>query len=332
MEQQKSKGGCCLAFLVTILAVFMALVWLADYGIDSVLDQINRVDQAPTLSEEEIQQIEGGAEDPGAEKDDWTVPPGSAPPIKQEDQIINILLIGQDRRGGTARQRSDTMILCTIDPEAKTVVMTSFLRDLYVDIPNWDGHSYQDNRLNVCYALGGMGLLDAALRKNFGVEVDHNVEVDFSGFEDIVSQFGGVPVNLTKAEAEYLGGGLREGLNRLDAQQALAFVRIRKLDSDFGRTERQRRLLNGMLGAMQKMSYNHQVKLINSILPMITTDMTNDEIKGYMRQLLPILWELEVTTQYIPASGTYRNASIRGMSVLVPDLEANRAILEETLN
>ena len=331
MEQRKTKGGCCLAFLVTILAAFMLIILLVDYGVDAVLGQIKRPGQEATLSEEEIQAIEQETDDPHVDVEDWTVPPGSAPLIEQGEQVINILLIGQDRRGGTARQRSDTMILCTIDPEAKTLVMTSFLRDLYVDIPDWNGRSYQDNRLNVCYALGGMGLLDAALRKNFGVEVDHNVEVDFSGFEEIVSQFGGVPVTLTKAEAEYLGGGLKEGVNHLDANQALEFVRIRKLDSDFGRTERQRRLLNGMLSAMQKMSYNHQVKLINSILPMITTDMTNEEITGYMLQFLPILWELEVTTQHIPASGTYRNASIRGMSVLVPDLDANIAILQDTL-
>ena len=346
-QQQKKKGGCCLAFLVTALAVVMLVIALADYGVNAFLDQIQRVDEEATLSEEEIQAIVGEtdpaedqpetgpsvqpATEPAGGEVPGTEPSETVPPISQGEEVVNILLIGQDRRPGEGRQRSDTMILCTIDPRDKTMVMTSFLRDLYVDIPDWNGRSYQDNRLNICYALGGMGMLDTALRNNFGVTVDYNVEVDFSGFEDIVGLFGGVDIKLTKAEANYLGGGLKEGVNHLSPDQALAFVRIRKLDSDFGRTERQRRLLQGMLSAARGLSYDRLVKLVNGILPMITTDMTNEEITRYTLQLLPILSELEVTTQHIPAAGTYRDARIRGMAVLVPDLAANVAILKETL-
>ena len=138
---QKTRGGCCLIFLVTILALFVMVVLLVDYGVGAILGQINRVDQEPTLSDEEIQQIEQETDAPDVEVEDLFVPPGSAPLIDQDEGVINILLIGQDRRGGESRQRSDTMVLCTIDPDAKTLVMTSFLRDLFVDIPDWEGHS-----------------------------------------------------------------------------------------------------------------------------------------------------------------------------------------------
>ena len=86
-----------------------------------------------------------------------------------------------------------------------------------------------------------------------------------------------------------------------------------------------------MLNSVKDLSYDQLVNLVNNILPMITTDMTNADITGYMMEILPVLAELEVTSQRIPADGTYRSAYVRGMAVLVPDLEANAAILRETL-
>lgn len=93
--------------------------------------------------------------------------PTTAPVVKPEDidwgeiepflddKLINILLVGQDRYVGTARQRSDTMLLCSINPKTKKVSMISFLRDLYVQIPG----GYSDNRLNAAYAFGGFPLM-----------------------------------------------------------------------------------------------------------------------------------------------------------------------------
>ena len=71
--------------------------------------------------------------------------------------------------------------------------------------------------------------------------------------------------------------------------------------------------------------------LVNDVLPMITTDMSNTEILGYATALLPLLSGAEITSQRIPADGAYSYASVDGMSVLKPDLEANRQILRETL-
>ena len=337
MEMSKNrKLGCCGILLLLLLLVASLIMGLAAYGYHNVLGKINRVDGTEeTLSQAEIDAIENETDPPeelaGELEEHDGVLDEDADLIEKGDHIINILLIGQDRRPGESRARSDSMVLCTIDTQKKTLVMTSFLRDLYVDIPDWKGRSYQDNRLNACYAFGGMGMLDLALEKNFGVQVDHNLEVDFSGFEEIIRIFGGVTINLTKAEANYLGGGLKEGTNFLNPEQALAYSRIRYLDSDFGRTNRQRNVLTALFNSIKTMNSDQLSKLINKILPMITTDMTNADITGYMVKLIPILPELEITTQHIPASGTYKSCYVRGMAVLVPDLEANRAILRETL-
>lgn len=343
-EQQKKKGGCCIIVLVVLLALIVLALAAAVYGYNAILNQIPRVEEEETLSEEEILAIENET-DPIEELEDLeeletlppeeeevTTPQEEVEVIEDNENIINILLIGQDRRPGEGRQRSDSMILCTINTEKKTLMMTSFLRDLYVDIPDWNGRTYLDNRLNSCYAYGGMGMLDAALKQNFGVQVDHNIEVDFSGFEDIIEVFGGVDIKLTQAEAKYLGGGLEAGMNHLTPQQALNYSRIRKLDSDFGRANRQRKVLTAMLNSVRSLSYDQLSSLVNKVLPMITTDMSNSDITGYMIEILPILSELQISTQHIPADGTYKNARIRGMAVLVPDMSANIAILRDTLN
>ena len=339
MEGFKKKMGCCGVILMLLLFGMAALVGMAAYGSDGVLSKIDRVEGTEaTLGREDADQVENATDDPKEMPDDLQAvegdldietPKGSA--IPNPGNIINILLIGQDRRSGEVRTRSDSMILCTINTSQKTLVMTSFLRDLYVNIPKWEGETYRDNRLNVCYALGGMGMLDAALKNNFGVQVDHNLEVDFEGFKDVIEVFGGVTINLTKAEAEYLGGGLKEGPNHLNPSQTLAYARIRKIDSDFGRASRQRKVLMTLLADMSRLSNDQLTELFNRLLPLMTTDMTDGEIADCLAQILPILPELEVTSQTIPAQGTYKNVSVRGMAVLVPDLEANREILRQTL-
>ena len=110
--------------------------------------------------------------------------------------IVNILLIGQDRREGEETARSDSMILCTSPRKTGDVTMTSFLRDLYVPIP---GH--RSNRINAAYSEGGTALLDDTLRENFGLHIDGNIEVDFSQFAQIIDLLGGVELELRKDEA-----------------------------------------------------------------------------------------------------------------------------------
>ena len=337
MEEQRKKGGCCGMILVALLILSLAFVGLAAYGSEQVLGQIGRTEGTEaTLSQEQIDGLENETDDLPegyAALDEYEIQnDGHAELIGTGDHIVNILFIGQDRRAGEGRTRSDSMILCTINTRKNTLVMTSFLRDLYVDIPDWNGRSYQDNRLNVCYAFGGMGMLDLALKNNFGVVVDHNIEVDFGQFEDIIELFGGVEIELTKAEAEYLGGGLKEGRNLLTPKQALRYSRIRKIDSDFGRTDRQRKVLVALLEELGDMETDRMTVAVNKMLPLLTTDMSNADITNYMVNILPILPKIKISSQCIPASVTYQNGSIRGMAVLVPDLEANREILKNTLN
>lgn len=340
--KKRSTKKTILIMCAVVLGVVLAGLAAGTYYINSFLNQINRVEVIPeeTLSHEEVEIIlavtDPVDEEPNEDyqemaPEEVTMPEEPAEVIVKEEHVYNILLIGQDRRPGEGRQRSDAMILCTIDMDKKTLVMTSFLRDTYVKLPDYNGKKYGSNRLNVPYALGGMEMLDECMLMNFGIEIDHNIEVDFSGFEKIVNSVGGVNIELTGAEANHLGGGLKKGLNRLNGEQALAYSRIRALDNDFGRTNRQRKVLLAILDRVRNLNLSEILSLTETIFPMITTDMTNGDIINYVMDIFPILLDLEITTQSAPQDGEFKGAKINGMSVLVPDLEAINARLRETI-
>jgi LCP family protein required for cell wall assembly len=282
--------------LCIILGVILALLLGLTIAVNAILNQIPRYDPVEeTISEEEIQQIIEETDPPevlaGLEEIpvEEVIMPEPAEVIEKPDYIYNILLIGQDARPGEGRQRSDSMILCTINTEKKTLMMTSFLRDTYVDIPDFRDRTFEDNRLNACYAFGGVELLNNAMELNFGIEIDHNIEVDFTGFERIVNTLGGVYIYLTQAEANIVGGGAIAGMNLLNGAQALSYSRIRSLDSDFGRTNRQRTVLLSMYDSIRRLSPEQISSLVNVLLTIVTTDMTNTDIVKYVVEFVPLL-------------------------------------------
>ena len=253
--------------------------------------------------------------------------------LETEANVINILLIGQDRQSGEVRARSDTILLCTLDTREKTLTMTSFLRDLYVAIPG-----YRSNRINAAYTAGGMALLDQTLETNFGITVDGNIAVDFQQFPQIIDLLGGVSLELRQDEADHIntatGSQLSAGTHLLNGSQALAYTRIRKLDADgdFSRTNRQRKLLEALLNSYRSTGTGQLLSLLEALLPMVTTDMTQEMLASVLTRCLPILPQLEVRTQYIPEEGTYSYRKIRGMSVLVADMDKARDLLKKTIS
>lgn len=246
--------------------------------------------------------------------------------------LLNILLIGQDAREGDELARSDSMILCSYNKESNTLTMTSFLRDLYVEIP---GHG--SNRINAAYAFGGTKLLRKTLEHNFGLYIDGSVEVDFSHFSEIIDHLGGVEIQLRQDEAKVInrqtGSSLTEGLQKLDGFQALAYSRIRNLDidGDFSRTERQRNVINALLDAFREIRVPELTPLLNDLLPMITTDLNPGQILFCALEVFPSLSDMETHSQRIPADGTFSDKTIDGMAVLVADMAAQRSHLRSTL-
>lgn len=329
----KRKTAVCL--ICVILGLLAAALTIAAC-FRNMLERINYVDPetTPTLSQEELDAYLA------TDETSFLPPATEFPEVEFEDHdtqisgsnIVNILLIGQDRKDGQIRARSDTILLCTLHKSEKVLTMTSFLRDLYVRIPG-----YKNNRLNAAYAAGGMKLLNQTLETNFGIQVDGNIEVDFTQFAQIIDLMDGVTITLRQDEADAINdsvpGNLTEGQQHLNGQQALVYTRLRKLDSDgdFSRTNRQRKLLAALLEAYKDAGISTILSLLDAILPMITTDLTKTDILAYAKELILLFPELEIRSQCIPAEGTYSYKTIRNMAVLVADMDAARSLLEQTL-
>lgn len=322
--------------LLGIVIFLVALAAAIFITVNFMLNKINRLDQDFSYAtESEVEEInlrdaveQNETEDPGVvypELDKSAIDWGnSAYQIQASPDITNILLIGQDRREGETRARSDSMILVSFNQSAGTIVLISFLRDLYVQIPG-----YSSNRLNAAFAYGGMELLDETLEENFGVEIDYNLEVDFSGFASIIDILGGVDIDLTSSEANYLG--LNSGVTHMDGETALAYSRIRYIDSDFSRTGRQRKVLISLYQSLKNVGLTEAIHVVNEVFPLLTTDMSNFQIIATATELFPMLSDSAIASYQIPADGTWSYNTVDGMSVIIPDFDANRDVIAEAL-
>lgn len=326
-----------LTVLCVVLGVILVLMIGATVYAEHLLNRLNYVppdETIPTVQEMaaldiETQPLPASVTEPKIEPAEMDFE--TEPQLPPGGDIVNILLVGQDRDGKTGA-RSDTMILCTFNKERNTVTMTSFLRDLYVKIPG-----YRKNRINAAYTFGGIELLDKTLYENFGVEIDGNIQVDFGRFREIIDTLGGVTLELTAAEAKFIkkyypDSAVSEGSNLLSGAEALMYARNRNdVDGDFSRTGRQRKLLNALIDEYKSKRLTQMLGILNDVLPMITTDIPKSDLTSYAMTLFPMLEDAEVRTQAIPVAGAYHNAMIDKMAVLVPDLEKNRQALADSL-
>lgn len=248
----------------------------------------------------------------------------------KDRKILNVLLIGQDRRENETVSRADSVILCTFNKSSGNLTMTSFLRDLYLPIPGRGS-----DRLNAAYAYGGAKLLRQCLTENFGIQIDGTIEVDFSRFSEVIDVLGGVEVELRQDEAQVIntetGSSLTEGRHLLNGSQTLAYSRIRSLDSDgdFSRTDRQRKVMRAVVDAYRNAGLPVLMKLMKQILPMLSTDMTESRLLMLALEVFPMLPELEVSSHSIPSPGNCIDKTINGMAVLVADMETARKQLQE---
>ena len=264
-------------------------------------------------------------------------------PMKEEG-VTNILLIGNDSRENGEDGRSDVMILLSISNKTKKIYMTSLLRDMYVDIPGHKG-----NRLNAAYSYGGAELLMETIEQNFDIHISRYVLVNFEAFANLVDAVGGVDLELTSKEVEYVNGYLVEynillgrpegtdyfedtsgGMVHLNGPQALAYCRNRYIGTDFGRTERQRKVLAEVIHKLPQGMLTNPQELIDGLMPNLTTNLTQTEC--YRLSLMaPKAVTYDIIQNSIPLEGTYKDATIRKMAVLEVDFEANKKFLQENL-
>ena len=247
-------------------------------------------------------------------------------PMKEEG-VTNILLIGNDSRENGEDGRSDAMILLSISNKTKKIYMTSLLRDMYVEIPG-----YKDNRLNAAYSYGGAELLMETIEQNFDIHISRYVLVNFEAFANLVDAVGGVDLELTGKEVEYVNGYLVEYNILLGRPEGTDYFdcRNRYIGTDFGRTERQRKVLTEVIHKLPKGVLTNPKGLIDGLMQNLTTNLTQTEC--YRLSLMaPKILTYDIIQNSIPIEGTYKDATHRKMSVLEVDFEANKKFLQENL-
>ena len=334
-EPQKKKKSGCLIFLIVMLSLLLVALIVVAVGMNYIFGRLGHFENPepsdgtiPKMSDEfDVEgNQEGGENFETVDASDVVFETVDV----LEGDMINIMLIGQDRRPGEERARSDSMILVTINQEKNTIQLTSFMRDLYVQIPG-----YMDNRLNAAYRYGGTDLMNDTFKVNFGLEIDGNVMVDFDEFTEIIEILGGVTLKISSAEAKYMNNAsdnhFKEGTNYFNAEDALTFTRMRyAAGGDYGRTDRQRRVIMAIAESFRDADLVTIFNVIDQVLPHIVTNLTDAQIIEYATKGLTILGNGgSMETLRIPQDDAHYNANIRGMAVLVPNLEACREDLRE---
>ena len=251
--------------------------------------------------------------------------------LMQSPMVQNILLIGVDRRNPDDSSRSDTMLLVSVNSATRKIKLTSFMRDSYVYIPEMKTNA----KLNAACAWGGAQTVMDTIEYNFNIKIDHYMMVDFTMFEDIIDGLGGVNVAVTEKEAVYMRDIVH--LHRvvsgesvhLNGNEALWYCRIRKLDSDFMRTGRQRKVMTALINKCKRTNPVELYKLMGDIVSRVETDMsplslTWLAVNGLIRYL-----HYDIEQGSVPADGTWKSKSIDGQSVLSLDLNKNVKYLEE---
>jgi len=236
--------------LIAVLIIILLLIGAAVYYVLSKLNKVNYVE----IPKEEIEITEGVEEN-----------------LKG---FRNIALFGIDTRADTYEgSRSDCIIIASINQETKQIKLVSVYRDTYLEIP---GRGL--DKVNHAYAFGGPALSMSTLNTNLDLDITQFATVNFTATKDIIDYIGGIQLTVTGAEATQIPGISTSGTYTLNGEQALAYARIRKIDSDYERTERMRTVVTAVFEKAKAMSIGELNSLADKILPEIYTNISKTEI------------------------------------------------------
>ena len=201
--------------------------------------------------------------------------------VEKVDGITNILLVGVDGENVDRGNRSDAMMVLTIDSDNNDIRLTSLARDTYVDIPG-----YSTEKLTHAYAYNGPSLLLETIKNNFGINIDKYVSVSFSSFISIINEIGGVQIDVTDKEVSEIPGVNKSGSQVLTGEQALSYSRIRYIDSAYQRDSRQRTVLQAVYNKLSTIPKSEFLDIANTLLRYMKTNMTPMEIISISNQAL----------------------------------------------
>lgn len=261
------------------------------------------------------------------------------------ENIITIALFGTDSRDteNMSAGRSDTIIIASVNTKFKTIKLISIPRDTYVEVPG-----YGKTKINHAYAYGGEALAIKTINQNFGLDITEYATIDFSGLIHIINGIGGIQLNITKSEMEYINSHVSEaykvtgrsyktlssyGNITLNGEQALTHSRNRTVGNDFTRAERQREVLEAIMSKLASMGTSKILDMSDSFLKEVKT---NINVMDYVGQLTDILMSSSeyfsnITSIQIPSTDYGNGQYIGGVYYFVADSEKMRADMIDTI-
>lgn len=255
--------------------------------------------------------------------------------IRDDKEVTNILLIGSDRRQLDWDGNSDAIIICSINRRTRRIVMTSIMRDTYAYIEpkaSWHGGYWRINHAN---ALAGPTFLVKTIENNFKIDIDYYASVDFYAFADIVNIMGGLDLDILPQEIPYINTGIAEynrlvglpsedgflhqsGTVHVTGKQALSYARIRKLDSDYNRTARQRTVLMKIFHKAAGLSVGQLNSLMDAILPHVIHNIPQGEMISLLLEVPKFLKYTVISDQLIPYKDNRKVLTVKGQWVISP--------------
>lgn len=243
--------------------------------------------------------------------------------VEQKDPaVINILVMGTDSRDvSRERGRSDSMIVVSYNRKKGEIKMISILRDSLVPI---EGYGW--NRINAAYSFDGVGLAINTVNQLFDLDIQHFVVIDFTGARDFINHVGGVDITISEKEAafysQYSGELIEPGLCHMDGALAMTHMRTRKIDSDFGRTERQREVIEALANKIvAKKSVSEVYDLANYAFKLVKTNILLTDLFPIIASVATNKSGLSIESQSVPYDDSYVYESYSGMSVISFDIE-----------
>ena len=246
-------------------------------------------------------------------------------------EVINILLVGQPGKVRDGVGDCESIVLCTIRKAEEKIVLTSFHSDCLVEIPG-----LYNAALSASGKLGGIGLLNRTLEHNFGIMPDYNIVVNMSGFLQLIDALGGVSVDLLQGEADCLNEfsshvwQLKEGNNLLTGEQAYHFSRMTQSNTDYGRNDRQKRILIALANSLKNTEIQDVQDVALEIARMISTDMTDEQILQLIVDVAPMLKNVQIATQSIPVEGQYTLTDENALLMSDLQLKEIRDLISQT--
>lgn len=254
---------------------------------------------------------------------------------KIDPNVLNILILGNDaRESDQDHGRSDVMVLLSYNKAKRSAKLVSFVRDTYIYIPGRN----KWNRINTAFRFGGVGLAMNTINVNFGLDIQHYVRVDFTTMSQLVDTVGGIDVELSVKEVQFINAGanpdlpLTAGVHHLNGAQAVRHARNRSVGNHvWTRSERHIQIMNAILDRAKK--EKNPVALMALMYQIVDKLDTNLPVEDMVSLGVDVVFggSLKTAAKVLPFAGTWQNAVERGMYVIKIDIPANKQKLHEFL-